>query len=492
MSPLGISTVGLIWLPALVACGAAPPERATQDTAAASPPSPPSSVKRAVSTHDWTRFGWDAGRSSAATDETGITAGNVATLHRQQVTLDGTVDASPIYLHDVRVNGATHSVFFVTTTYGKTLAIDADSGNILWRFTPSGYDTWAGSRRITNSTPVADPNREFIYAASPDGHIQKIAVADGRAVWSTAITTLPEREKIASPLNYDRGRVIALTGGYIGDAPPYQGHVAILDAASGRLVHVWNSLCSDRHELIDPKSCAESGNAIWGRAGAVIDTTTGDIFVATGNGLWDGRTSWGDATIELDSSAMRVVDNYTPTNTEELSARDADLGSTSPALLGGGYVIQGGKDGSMRVVEFGRTRGSTPRRGGEVQVVSTPSGTDLFTAPAVLRSGSITWLFAADNGGTAAWNFTGGRLRQVWRNGNGGTSPVIAGGLLYVYDPGGSLRVYAPQSGQQLAALNSGGGHWNSPIIVDGRIALPEGNANGHNTSGVLNIWRLP
>lgn len=447
-------------------------------------------MKRAVSTHDWTRFGWDAGRSSAATDETGITAGNVATLHRQQVTLDGTVDASPIYLHDVRVNGATHSVFFVTTTYGKTLAIDADSGNILWRFTPSGYDTWAGSRRITNSTPVADPNREFIYAASPDGHIQKIAVADGRAVWSTAITTLPEREKIASPLNYDRGRVIAVTGGYIGDAPPYQGHVAILDAASGRLVHVWNSLCSDRHELIDPKSCAESGNAIWGRAGAVIDTTTGDIFVATGNGLWDGRTSWGDATIELDSSAMRVVDNYTPTNTEELSARDADLGSTSPALLGGGYVIQGGKDGSMRVVEFGRTRGSTPRRGGEVQVVSTPSGTDLFTAPAVLRSGSITWLFAADNGGTAAWNFTGGRLRQVWRNGNGGTSPVIAGGLLYVYDPGGSLRVYAPQSGQQLAALNSGGGHWNSPIIVDGRIALPEGNANGHNTSGVLNIWR--
>jgi hypothetical protein len=61
-----------------------------------------------------------------------------------------------------------------------------------------------------------------------------------------------------------------------------------------------------------------------------------------------------------------------------------------------------------------------------------------------------------------------------------------------VYDPGGSLRVYAPQTGQQLAALNSGSGHWNSPIVVDGRIALPEGNANQHNTSGVLNIWRLP
>ncbi len=425
-------------------------------------------------------------------DETGITALNVATLRRQQVTLDGTADASPIYLHGVRVNGGTHDVFFVTTTYGKTLAIDADDGSILWRFTPSGYDSWAGSRRITNSTPVADPNREFIYAASPDGHVQKLGVADGQVVWSTAITTLPEREKIASPLNYDHARVIATTGGYIGDAPPYQGHVAILDAANGRLVHVWNSLCSDRQELIDPHSCAESGNAIWGRAGAVIDSTTGDIFVATGNGKWDGRTNWGDAAIAIDSSAEKIVDNYTPANTEDLSARDADLGSTSPVLLGGAYVAQGGKDGSIRLLQFGSARGAAPRRGGETQVVSTPSGTDLFTAPAVWHTGGKTWLFAADNGGTAAWSFAGGRLQQAWHNGNGGTSPVVAGGLLYVYDPGGSLRVYEPATGHQIVELNSGGGHWNSPIVVDGRIALPEGNANQHRTTGVFNIWRLP
>ena len=480
----------LFWLPLLVACGAAPASRATVDTGAAA--APLSSTKHAASVHDWTRFGWDVGRSSASTDATGITAANVATLRRQQVTLDGTVDASPIYLHGVRVNGGTHDVFFVTTTYGKTLAIDADTGSILWTFTPSGYDAWAGSRRITTSTPVADPNREFVYAASPDGHIQKLAVADGHGVWSTAITTLPEREKIASSLNYDRGRVIATTGGYIGDAPPYQGHVAIVDAASGRLVHVWNSLCSDRPTLIDPHSCAESGNAIWGRAGAVIDSTTGDIFVATGNGKWDGRTHWGDAAIAMDSSATKILDNYTPSNTEELSDRDADLGSTSPALLGGGYIVQGGKDGSIRLLQFGRTRGSAPRRGGEVQVVSTPSGTDLFTAPAVSHTAGKTWLFAADNGGTAAWTFAGGRLQQAWRNGNGGTSPVIADGLLYVYDLRGSLRVYVPETGQQITELKSGGGHWNSPIVVDGRIALLEGDANRHQTTGVLNIWRLP
>ncbi len=478
----------------LAACGAAPSSRGSDDAgaASASPTVAGTSVRHVASTHDWTRFGWDAGRSSASPDETGITGRNVATLRRQQVQLDGTVDASPIYLHGVRVGGGSHDVFFVTTTYGKTLAIDAENGAILWRYTPSGYDGWAGSRRITNSTPVADPNRDFIYAASPDGHVEKLAVADGHSVWSTAITKLAEREKIASALNYYRGKIIAVTGGYIGDAPPYQGHVAILDASSGRLLHVWNSLCSDQRALIDPSSCGESGSAIWGRAGAVIDTTTGDILFATGDARWDGRTNWGDAAIAIDSSATNILDNYTPTNTEDLNSRDADLGSTSPALLGGGFVVQGGKDGSIRLLEFGRTRGARPRRGGETQVVSTPSGTDLFTAPAVFRQGQTTWVFAADNGATTAWTFSAGRLTEKWRNRNGGTSPVIAGGLLYVYDPDGGLRVYQPETGQLLTKLDSGGGHWNSPIIVDGRIALPEGNANQHRTSGILDIWRLP
>jgi hypothetical protein len=472
---------------ALSACGAAPPEQAPQEHNAA----PATPVSRIASSHDWTRFGWDAGRSSASADPTGINAGNVATLRRQQVSIDGTVDGSAIYLHGVRANGGTHDVFFVTTTYGKTLAIDAADGTTLWRFTPSGYDSWAGSRQITTATPVADPGREFIYAASPDGRIQKLAVADGHSVWSTSITRLPSREKIASSLNIFHGRVVVVTGGYIGDTPPYQGHVAVLDAASGRLLHVWNSLCSDRRELIDPSSCNETMSAIWGRAGAVIDSTTGDIYFATGNARWDGRTNWGDAAIALDSNATNIVDNYTPTNTDELSSRDADLGSTSPALLGGGFVVQGGKDGMIRLVAFGRTRGAAPRRGGEAQVVSTPSGTDLFTAPAVLHVGSTTWIFAGDNGGTAAWTLTGGRLQERWKNRNGGTSPVIAGGLLYVYDPDGGLRVYEPETGRLVTKLDCGGGHWNSPIVVDGMIALPEGNSNQHRTTGVLDIWRV-
>jgi len=80
---------------------------------------------------DWTRFGYDAARSSSGPARTGITAANLGSLRRQRVALDGTADSSPIYLRGVRVGGAPHDVFVVTTSYGKTIAIDAASGRIL-------------------------------------------------------------------------------------------------------------------------------------------------------------------------------------------------------------------------------------------------------------------------------------------------------------------------------------------------------------------------
>lgn len=467
--------------------GTAAPAPAT----AATTPTASNTSNKPTAGHDWPMFGWDPSRSSAPNVPTGIDARNVASLVRQDVELDGVVDASVIYLHDVRVKGGTHDAFFMTTTYGKTIAVDAADGDILWTYTPAGFDSWEGSAQITNSTPVADPERQYIYAASPDGRVQKLSVEDGRAAWRTAITLLPRREKIASPLGYLHGRVIAVTGGYIGDAPPYQGHVAIVDAASGRLLHVWNSLCSDRRELIAPESCAESGSAIWGRAGAVIDSASGDIFVATGNGRWDGRTYWGDATLQLDSTATTLLGNYTPPNTDELAARDQDVGSTSPVLLGGGYIAQGGKDERIRVLSEELMRGPAAHREPPLQEVPTPSGTRLFTAPAVLRTSDGTWLFAADNGGTAAWRFEDGELHMLWGNSSEGTSPVVAGGLLYVYDPGGDLRVYEALTGELLATLDASAGHWNSPIVVDGMIALPQGGSRrGRSREGVLSIWR--
>jgi hypothetical protein len=223
----------------------------------------------------------------------------------------------------------------------------------------------------------------------------------------------------------------------------------------------------------------------------VIDPASGDIFVATGNGPYNGKTDWGDSTIQLDKDAAQMLGNFTPSNDIELEERDLDIGSTSPVLLGDGLLAQGGKDKQIRLLELERLAGAAPHRGHERQILPTPSGGALFTAPAVWRNNGTTWMFAADGGGTAAWTLEGGKLVARWKNGNGGTSPVIAGGLLYVYDPKGQLRICEPTNGSQVADLGTGSGHWNSPIVADGRIALPEGNANQRASSGVLDIWSV-
>jgi hypothetical protein len=310
-------------------------------------------------------------------------------------------------------------------------------------------------------------------------------------LWTTPITKLPAREKIASPLREFRGHIIAVTTGYFGDSPPYQGHVAVLDAQSGELLHVWNSLCSGQPGLLVPNECPSTMSGIWGRAGAVIDAATGDIFVATGNGPYNGKTDWGDSTIQLDKDAAQILGNFTPSNNTELDRRDLDIGSTSPVFLGDGLLAQGGKDKQIRLIDIGSIAGASQHQGHERQIVSTPSGSMLLTAPAVWRNDGSTWMFAADDGGTAAWKLEGGKLVEKWKNRNGGTSPVIAGGLLYVYDPRGKLRIYEPKGRSQIADLVTGSGHWNSPIVVDGRIALPEGNANKHAKSGLLDIWSI-
>jgi outer membrane protein assembly factor BamB len=430
----------------------------------------PAAARSSAAAQSWPVFGFDIARHNAGAATPGITAANVAHLARRRIELDGTVDSSPIF-----VGGR----LIVTTTYGRTEAIDPATGRVRWRFTPPSYPQLAGTYRITNATPVADPNGKAIYAAAPDGKIRKLRASDGKVLWTTAITLDPAREKITSSLNFSRGLVIATTGGYIGDAPPYQGHVVTIFAADGRLDHVWNSLCSDRPMLIVPSTCGSTDSAIWSRNGAAVDPANGDLVVATGNGPWNGRTDWGDSVLVLSPDASRLVAHWTPRNQAQLNAGDVDLGSTSPGLLPNGYAIQGGKDGVVRLLQL---------HGGArlVQQVAAPGPTDMFSVPAIWQG---HWVFVATSAGTEAFRFAGGRLQLVWSNHTDGTSPVVAGGLLYVAGQD-ALHVYTPADGREITTLPSGPVHWQSPIVVGGLIALPEGNANEHRTSGVLDLYR--
>ena len=452
------------------------------------------SVAAAPRLADWPEFGLNPQRTNATDESTGITAANVRQLRLRTVALPGTADNSAVYLHQARVNGADHAVAFVTTTYGITLAIDANNGRILWRFVPPGIAAWSGSAQITTASPIVGPGDSDVYATSPNGLVHKLAIADGREQpgWPVRITPAPHTEKLTASLNIADGDLLATTGGYFGDTPPYVGHIVAVSLTSGRIEHVFNTLCAKRATIIHPATCSASDSAILSRSGPVVEPGATRVLIATGNAPYNGTTDFGDSLIELTLPGLKLRQAYTPTDQAMLNTGDLDLGSGSPALLPGGLAWIAGKDGIQRVLALsaldGSAPGTPPHTGGELQTLPTPGGQQLFTAPAVWHN----LLFVADGGGTSAYRVSGGRLHPIWQNGTAGTSPVVAGGLLYVYDPGGGgIAVYRPASGHVITTLSGAGGHWNSPIVVDGHVIEPTGNANDHLTSGSLEIYSI-
>jgi outer membrane protein assembly factor BamB len=463
----------------------------------------PTATAARIPSGDWRTFDYTPARSGVA-PSSGITAGNVGRLSLRTVRIDGIADSAPIEVHAVTVGGRRRDVAVVTTSYGRTIAIDPGTGARLWEFAPGGVNSSPGNYQVTTTSPVADPDRRFVYAAAPNGVIYKLSLATGRVAWARSVTFDAQHEKMASALNLTGPYVVLATGGYYGDAPPYAGHVAMISRASGRLAHVWNTECSNQHRLIHAGSCSNSRSAIWARAGTVIEPGSGRILTATGNGDFNGRTGWGDSALELTANASRVLHNWTPGNQAQLDQSDTDLGSSIPALVpvyhGRRLVVQGGKDGLLHLLNLHRLNGTagpaSPRLGGQVSQVSSPGGAEVFTMPVATRVNGRILVFVSTDAGTAAYGLTGGshpRLHPVWSTSTPGTSPVLSGGLLYVYDQqDGRMVIRVPATGRTVGSLAAGQGHWNSPIVVGGRIIEPTGTYHSSDTSSLIDIWHLP
>ena len=317
---------------------------------------------------------------------------------------DGTVDSSPIYLRGVRSRAGARRLL-------RHDDVRQDASRSTRR---AARSSGASRRRATRRGPARRRSRP--RRRSPT----RAAVRSTRRRRTGGSTSSRSRRRDARLARHDHapagaredrrrrsttraGHVIATTGGYIGDAPPYQGHVVAIDAASGRLLHVWNSLCTNRHGLIEPSTCPASDSAIWGRAGAVVDPAQRQAprrhrqrarGTAARTGATRARPLAGrdEAARQLDADEHDRAERRATST----SARP------SPVLLSAGSSCRAartGRSGSSTLRAHARRR--RPHKGGELQIVSTPSGTDLFTAPAVWRSGERTWLFAADIGGTA-------------------------------------------------------------------------------------------
>src|SRR5262249_36186797 len=173
----------------------------------------------------------------------------------------------------------------------------------------------------------------------------------------------------------------------------------------------------------------------------------------------------------------------------------ADLGSTSPAILpavpGSNIAhlgIQSQKASSLgvkvRLLNLSNLSGSgAPGHvGGEIQKVDVPQGGGVLTAPAVWTNpsdGSV-WVFYANGNGISGLKVVvdgGGNpsLATQWKNGTGGSSPILANGILF-YASFSGMRALDPATGGQLWSDGGavGGIHWESPIVVNGRLYVAD------------------
>jgi hypothetical protein len=459
---------------------------------------------------DWPQFNLDSRHSGSSLQESIIHRGNVATLHaRYHVALPGgaVADGAPAFLAGVATAQGTRDLLFLNTRSGTLLALDAATGALAWSKQP------AASPGITTSSPAVDPNRRFVYAYGLDGKVHKYAVGDGAEStgggWPEVATLKPAVEKGSAALTVATAAdgtayLYVASSGYAAKTGDYQGHVTTINLATGAQ-SVFNAMCSDQAVHFaaagGTPDCAQTQSGVWGRAGVVYEPEMDKIFFATGAGTFDANTGghdWGDSVLALHPDGTGAngwpLDAYTPNDYQQLQTNGGDLGSSAPAILHpvpatskiAHLAIQLAKEPEIHLISLDDMsgKGGPGHTGGEVEPVAVPQGGPTLTAPAVWFNpqNGTTWSFIVNDNGIAAMQLfvdASGNptIFSQWTQPNGGTSPVLANGILF-YAAGGVVRALDPMSGNLLwsdAAI--GPLHWQSPIVVGGRLYLADENA---------------
>jgi len=474
-------------------------------------------ISRSYPSYDWLQFNGDPQHSGNNTLETTITSGNVVSLTQLfQVSLPGTADGAPVYLRAVSTTLGIKDLVFVTTKAGHIVALEAHTGGTIW-----SKQNAAGLCRInqgstpcyTTSSPAIDPNWQFVYSYGLDGKVHKYQVGDGSEVisssWPETTTLKPEDEKGSPPLTMATVSSVtylyAANGGYPGDQGDYQGHITAINLSDGTQ-RVFNAMCSNQtvHFNYSSPDCPDVQSAIWARSAVVYLSDTNKIYMATGNGTFNPASHyWGDTVFALNPDGTGLngdpLKTYTPVNYQHLQDTDQDIGSTNVALLPTAITstvthlaMEGGKDAVLRLIDLDALSGSVGSTGGEVFSMAVPQGGEVLTASAVWVNPDdhSTWVFVANDNGISGLQVTysGSGVPQLtfrWKKNNGGTSPIVANGVLFQAGPN---NIYArdPKTGNVLWQDSTIGGiHWESPVVVNGVVYITDENA--HLTAYALN-----
>jgi outer membrane protein assembly factor BamB len=312
------------------------------------------------------------------------------------ISVDGKVDAQPLYLTQVSIpNQGKLNVVYLATEHGSVYGVDADNGTLLWQVSmlAAGETTSDdhGCGQVTpeigvTATPVIDPK------AGPHGTMYVVAMSrDGSGNYHQrlhALDVTTGAEQFGGPQDIQAsfpGTGDNSSGGKVIFAPGQYAERAGLLLLNGVVYTAWTSHCDFRPYTgwimgfnqttlaqVSVLNVTPNGNegSVWMAGSGLAADTSGNIFLLDANGTFDStldangfpsQGDFGNAFLKISTAnKLAVADYFEMFNQSAENGSDEDLGSGGALVLpdltdGMGHTrhlaVGAGKDSNIYVVD---------------------------------------------------------------------------------------------------------------------------------------------
>jgi hypothetical protein len=417
---------------------------------------------------------------------------------RWSCTLDGLVQAQPLYVANLAIAGGVHNVLIVATMHDSVYAFDADNGSCTpyWQrtFLSTGVTTVATTSCPDTpveygvfGTPVIDPTTDILYLVANttenggSSYVQRLhglnlsngqdaspaqaisASVSGTGDGGTSVSFNPRNEGQRAGLALVDGNVVIGWGSKCDNSTVYPWHGWVMS-------YYTNPIAQAAAYTVTPNGI-EGG--IWMSAGAPAVDAENSMFLSTGNGTFDAPASTPPAPnddfsmsfLNLNPTTLGVQDFYTPSNWSAWNTADLDISAGGITMLPDGTGPSGhpnemvgtDKGGHIWLIDRSNMSGYVAGADNTVQYLTLP--------------GALSFSI---HGGPAYWN---GNVYVALVNSNV-LALQLTGGLI-------------PHSGGTAIAASKSTETYSYPTPTPTISASPAGNAilwvldNNANGSGV-------
>jgi hypothetical protein len=364
----------------------------------------------------------------------------------------------PLIAAEVSIpGGGLHDLLIAGTNRDLLYAYDANTGAAIWKDNFTGHDvtdvpfSFSGCNNTGNSngilsTPVIDRKlgAVFVVAATLEGsgkakamhyRLHRVHLATGAEFAGSPIDITATYQGSGGTFTFDPKYQMQRPALLEWTPPSGGGHPQIVMAFSGQcdfngnLYHGWilgydaYTLAQTAVQNITPAQDSQGNyfGGIWMSGGGPAEDAKGFVYLAVGNGTFDGVTSFGESVLKFPGNLSDAKGSgfqyFTPYTVFQDNAADHDTGSGGIVLLPqqpGSHpnvMFMQGKDGIITLLDRDNLGGYVA--GGPDNALAELQSGGVWAAPAIYQdSAGNTYLYTT-GGSIAAIKVAGAALSVV-------------------------------------------------------------------------------